>query len=116
MIYVATLVPWKICFLDEGEFPAWEYFDYFIDFLFVIDLVLNFFTPIIRKEKIIFSHKVIALNYLKMWFWIDFFSVLPFNLLLSGASTDYSILLRISKVPRLYRFMRGAKMLRAIKV
>ena len=116
MIYVVTLVPWKICFVEDGEFPLWEYFDYFIDFLFVIDLVLNFFTPIMRKERIIFSHKAIALSYLKLWFWIDFLSVFPFNLLLSGNNTDYSILLRISKVPRLYKFIRGAKMLRTIKV
>jgi len=104
-----------MCFVDDGEYPVWEYLDYLINFIFALDIIVNFFTPIIDKEKIIFSHKLIALSYLKMWFWIDFLTVIPMDLLL-GNNTDYSIFLRLSKLPRLYRFVRGAKLLRTIKL
>ena len=104
-------------FLAELELPVWDYFDYFIDVLFGMDVVFNFFTPIMKKEPVIFSHKKIALKYLKFWFWVDFLSVFPFGLIFQSlGSGGYSILLRVSKFPKLYRFMKGAKMLRTIKV
>ncbi len=118
MIYVATLVPYKVCFIEE-TIIVWEYFDYLIDFLFFLDMVFTFFTPIIIKESIVSSHIKIAFDYIKFWFWLDLFSVFPFDYVMTSNADfvkNYSILLKISKMPRLYKFMKGAKMLRTIKV
>jgi len=118
MIYTAVVAPFKIVFVEDYEFPYWEKFDYLIDFLFFLDIFVNFFTPIPYKEKVISTHCEVALMYLKFWFWIDFISIIPINILFSKLDfiQNYSILLRISKMPRLYKFLKGAKMLRTIKV
>lgn len=117
LLYVGIFVPYKITFLGNYEIPAWDYFDYFIDFLFFIDLILNFFTPYFVKEHQVKNLCYISCNYLKLWFWIDLLSVFPFQFLFTNVNMDsYSILLRISKTPRLYKFMKGAKMLRTIKM
>lgn len=117
MVYVATLVPYRICFLSDYTYPVWDMIDNFVDFLFFLDLIFNFFTPIIDKEVQIKSNLKIALDYLKFWFWMDSLSVFPFGILFSSIDmSSYSILLKISKTPRLYKFMKGAKMLRTIKM
>jgi len=119
MIYVATAVPFKLCYIEEKQYPNWDYLDNGIDILFALDIVINFFTPLYQKERINFSHVSIALSYLKFWFWIDILSVIPFDIIINSEAdifSNYSILLKISKMPRLYKFMKGAKMLRTIKV
>jgi hypothetical protein len=43
LIYTATYVPFRVCFIDDGSdgFFIWECL---VDSLFFIDIVLNFFT------------------------------------------------------------------------
>lgn len=117
MLYVAILVPYRICYLGDYIYPVWDIIDNFIDFLFFLDVIFNFFTPIFDKEVQVKNHCRIIFSYMKLWFWIDVLSVFPFELLFSNlAMNNYSILLKISKMPRLYKFMKGAKMLRTIKM
>jgi hypothetical protein len=45
LIYVATYVPYDICFdpsEGEGEWTTIRIFDLFVDFLFLIDILVNF--------------------------------------------------------------------------
>lgn len=56
------------------------------------------------------SKKLIALNYIKGFFWLDFLSSIPFNFFSSASSANK--LLRILKIPRLIRMFKLAKVLR----
>jgi len=117
MIYVSIVVPFKICFIEDGEYPLWDFTDYIVDSIFAIDIILTFFIPITKKELIIYSHLKIALHYLKLWFWVDIISIFPVELVFTTiGSKNYTYLVRISKFPRLYKFLRGAKLLRTIKM
>lgn len=64
----------------EGYIGFWDYFDTFVEGLFVLDLFLNFIHAIKHPETYedIKDLKEIAKNYMKGWFSIDFISVFPF--------------------------------------
>ena len=43
LIYVATYVPFDVCFNDNSEvMDASDYLDIIVDFLFTIDILVNF--------------------------------------------------------------------------
>ena len=77
LIYTALFVPYKVCFIEEstdGQFI----FDLMVDFLFMTDIVINFFTIIEVKGKLEVNRCRIAIHYLKGWFFLDFFTSIPF--------------------------------------
>lgn len=63
-------------------------FHNFIEFVFITDMVLNFFSAFVHKEsyEVIIDYKSIAINYLNGWFAIDFVSIFPFQLILNDPS------------------------------
>jgi len=57
--------------------------DYIMDSLFLVDIVVNFITLLENDMgELISDRKKIALIYLKGWFWIDFVSCAPVELIL----------------------------------
>ena len=82
LLYTATLVPYRTAFLDNDD---WEQnyfllvFDIFVDFLYFMDLFLNFFMAYEdRDKKLEVRLKKIAGNYLRSWFLPDLLSCIPF--------------------------------------
>lgn len=67
-------MPYKIAFIDDSQ-KGLVSFETFLDFLFIFDIIINFFSayedPKIGLEM---RHKVIALNYLTSWFFLDLLS------------------------------------------
>jgi len=49
MIYTATILPYRICFHDDPS-KGWIIFDYILDGMFWLDLIINFFTSYINDE------------------------------------------------------------------
>lgn len=81
LVYTATLMPYKIALIDDGDNQVLFYFDTVIDFMFMFDVYVNFNSPIfVKQDHYNFNRKVIALSYLKSWFVIDIFASLPMNL------------------------------------
>lgn len=71
--YAAIILPFKIAYIEEGEYPEWDNFDYFVDAMFILDIIVNFFSAYYDSENnLILDNKKIALKYLKGWFIIDF--------------------------------------------
>ena len=66
--------------VQSGYLSFWDYFNDFVEGLFVLDLFLNFVHAIKHPETYedILAMNEIAKNYLKGWFSIDFISVFPF--------------------------------------
>ena len=69
----------------------WYIIDKSTDFILLIDIFLNFLTPVYIQHEKVYKIKAIAKSYLKGWFWLDLISILPFeevfNLLLSEDAT-----------------------------
>lgn len=61
-----------MAFIDDEEFPGWDYFDNSIDYLFMADIICTFLCSYYDEENnIIKDPKLIAINYLKGWFAVD---------------------------------------------
>jgi len=81
IIILSISVPYRIAFEDIAP-PFWFYTDTALDFLFIIDMILNFFSAIENDHgEITVDRKKIALIYLKSWFFIDLTSSIPITLI-----------------------------------
>jgi hypothetical protein len=81
LIYTAIAVPIKVGF-GEQDSVEMILFDTAVDTCFLIDLVLQFFSALERPDGTYeIRHDKIAIRYLKLWFWIDFFSSVPTQIL-----------------------------------
>jgi len=125
LLFVCVVIPWRITFAqreDSDKLNNWDYFFYAIDGLFLIDMVMTFFTSITDEEKMIeiTDNKLIAKNYFKFWFWIDFFSIFPFDLssrLVAGIErNDGNALLRGLKLGKIGRLIRLMRLVKAFKI
>ena len=58
-----------------------------VDSIFLIDLILNFFTTISQMESSdeVTDRKAIIYAYLSEWFFIDLLSILPIEMMATGA-------------------------------
>ena len=57
---------------------------------------------------------MIALEYIKTWFFIDLISVIPFDLILRVQGTNK--LAKFTKIGKFYKILRIIKMVRLLKV
>ena len=84
-----------------------------LDFLFIFDIALSFFTGYEENLSYVFDRHKVARRYLFTWFVPDVFSSVPVQLIQQlmseGASTEGLLalkLIRLSKLGRLSRFAR----------
>lgn len=128
IIFLSISVPYRIAFEDITP-TGWFYADTVLDFLFIIDMSLNFFTAIETVNgEIIVEHKMIAIKYLKSWFFIDLSSSIPVSLIqrlttdqgpASGSADGSNLvnlrIIKLTRLPRLYRLLRLLKLIRLYK-
>ena len=50
---------------------------------FVLDILLNFNTAFYEKGFIVTNRFKIAINYLKLWFWLDLISTIPYDVIVA---------------------------------
>ena len=80
-IIISFLIPFKLTFLEYSEEWAYVYYDTFLDFLFLIDILVRFNMPIYLEGRLITDRKVIAKTYVRSWFVWDLLALLPFSYL-----------------------------------
>ncbi|XP_028401335.1 potassium voltage-gated channel subfamily H member 6-like isoform X2 [Dendronephthya gigantea] len=118
VIYTAIEVPYNVAFIlpmyTKVQYKTtWEIINLHVDFMFVIDVIINFRTTYVqgRSAKVVSNPKKIARHYLKTWFFADFISAIPFDLFsLISSKVEYS-LLSLLKTARLLRLVRVARKL-----
>ena len=114
-----TVLPVAIAFFRDDIEPGWIAFNCLSDFLFIVDIVLNFWTgTITRNNTVILDLKVIRKLYLKRWLVIDIVSVFPFDYIAMGIthSLDVQELLRASRALRMLRLVKLLSLLRLLKL
>ena len=111
ILYSAVIVPFRICF--DAEASGWVWWgELTMTFLFLSDLIMTFNTAFKQDERWVISRPLIARNYLGGWFWIDFPSSIPVELLdlwLQGDASNLK-LLRFLRLFRLLRLLRLLKL------
>lgn len=113
---MATVTPFKIAFLSEFDILFLDILEICVDVFFVLDIIVTFFTPILLDSELVTSHIRIAIQYLKFWFWLDVFSILPFSYFLDSlkvAGVDF--LATFLKIPRLYKLIKLSKLSRTLR-
>lgn len=98
-----------------------------MDALFFLDLGFSFMTAIEGDSgELITDYKLIAKQYIKSWFLVDFLACAPSGLLVqwSGLQTDANSstsseqaqkFIKLAKLPRLYRVLKLVKLLKFLK-
>ena len=123
-------MPVRIAFLsdgdnDEEEEAAWTAIEYFVDCVFVGDIIITFFSAyfdhednLVVKKRVYFnficypySIQKIAWHYITGWFVLDVASVIPFHLFSDddGSNQRLNNLIRVARLPRLYRLVKIVK-------
>lgn len=69
---MTVFTPYKIGFVEDGDFPTWDVWDNVVDFIFIFDMFLTFFCAYANDDnKMITNPKMIAINYIRGWFFVD---------------------------------------------
>mmetsp|Transcript_39799 Transcript_39799/g.104115 ORF Transcript_39799/g.104115 Transcript_39799/m.104115 type:complete len:997 (-) Transcript_39799:35-3025(-) len=120
VLYDLVVVPYRVVF---GALPKglYWYVDSFINLVFMIDVVLCFFTGYVEKNwQLQTDPRKVALHYARTWFLVDLVACLPVDLILrflasesQESSAQVNSVLRIAKY---LRFSRLLRMLRAMKM
>ena len=113
------LLPISISFFKEGVNPAWLTLNSISDIVFVIDIILNFWTGIITNENtVIIDLRKIRRHYAKRWLAIDVLSVFPFDYTALALFETQSLgsLLQASRALRLLRLIKFLSLLRLFRV
>jgi len=113
LLFVVFATPYEVAFLNNSRTPIF-YVGVACDFVFFLDMVLTFLQPVKLRghdhNMVITSHKLIAIQYLKGWFFVDLVCVLPYGIiseLLIELFTNPSI--RAVRLLRLLKLMRVTK-------
>lgn len=85
LIFVAIVLPYQVAFFEKTG-KTWKFINYFVDFSFLIDIVLTFFSAQVDivNQEIITDKNRIAKKYLTSWFIVDVLSITPFDLIFTS--------------------------------
>ena len=122
-IYIPYSVAW------QATWGASWHFDDMTDVLFISDLFMSFNTAFKPHPQadLVTNRKQIAFNYLKLWFWIDLVSSVPFDAIAKAFAGNGSGdgeqsasaalgLLKGLRLPRLLRLLKIVRILKIVKM
>ena len=124
LLYVGLIMPYNVCFIPPNpfEFTPFDMLDLFIDILFCIDIVVNFFSAYDdpATDLPVINIKIISSDYIYSWFFLDLVAVIPFSLLenvgTNGKKSNGCKLSRLARLPRLYRLIRILRMIKMLRI
>eukprot|EP00937_MAST-01D_sp_MAST-1D-sp2_P003836 g3836.t1 len=124
LLFTAIVTPYEVSVMKAISYPqvdALFVVNRFVDIIFVVDIVLKFFTmyrqPNSKGGGWVRNQRLIARHYARRWFAVDLVSVLPFDIVaysLGSASklSKYKLL----RVVRLLRLLKLMRILRANRI
>jgi hypothetical protein len=81
MLYVSTITPYEVSVMNGEPHPALRAINYLVDFIFALDLVLQFFVgfwdPVLKA--MCYDPCRIARRYSSSWLPLDVVSIFPFD-------------------------------------
>nr|XP_046256684.1 potassium/sodium hyperpolarization-activated cyclic nucleotide-gated channel 2 [Scatophagus argus] len=120
MLMMGNLIvlPVGITFFRDENTPSWIIFNVVSDTLFMVDLVLNFRTGIIKEDntEILLDPRAIRQNYLKSWFLVDFVSSIPVDYIFLMVDSLDSEVYRTARALRIVRFTKILSLLRLLRL
>ena len=116
LLFISFVVPIRLAFTDE-ETLTWLVVYAFVDLMFLLDILIIFFTSYTSKQREVVTHKQIAVNYFKSWFAFDILSIIPLDyIVLQDEEVKLNSLIRVAKIARLYKIFRLFRMIKLVKI
>lgn len=82
ILMTVIITPFRICFIEIQDDKIYSYMDLFFDVFFGLDILINFISSYYdEKNQLVFTLKDIVLNYLKSYFFLDFISCFPIEMI-----------------------------------
>lgn len=111
ILYQALIIPFTISFAVDFSFTSSAELCFMIYFMFDIVLTLN--TAFYSNGDLVESRKDIIKNYMKFWFWIDFVSTFPYDLIYDEVQIKAN---SVRSAPQLLRVLKFYKILRLLRL
>jgi hypothetical protein len=109
VLFSIMYVPFRIGF-DMQDGAALIAFDLFMDGLFFLDIMFTMNTAAIdpKTDKLVVNRRKLVRQYLKLWFWIDIVSSIPFDMLANSLDVKSSSAsaFKLVKILRLFRLLK----------
>lgn len=124
LIFTCVITPYRIAF-ESVDTLGWSITNYTIDFLFLIDIFLNFNTAFYDDDfGIIEDRWTISKQYLTGWFVIDVLAIFPFDLIANtqqrvdhaSSSAQVNEMVRLTRLGRMYKIIKLLRLVRVIKL
>ncbi|KAM9755032.1 potassium/sodium hyperpolarization-activated cyclic nucleotide-gated channel 3 [Menidia menidia] len=119
MVGNLIIIPVGITFFKDEHTPPWIVFNVVSDTFFLLDLVLNFRTGIVKEDntEIILDPQQIKIKYLKTWFVVDFISSIPVDYIFLIVETRIdSDFYKTARALRIVRFTKILSLLRLLRL
>ncbi|KAK2903717.1 hypothetical protein Q8A67_008430 [Cirrhinus molitorella] len=112
------ILPVGITFFKDENTPPWIIFNVVSDTLFLVDLVLNFRTGIVKEDstEILLDPKAIRQRYLKSWFLVDFVSSIPVDYIFLMVDLEAHLDSEVYRTARALRIVRFTKILSLLRL
>ncbi|CAH8533290.1 unnamed protein product [Dicrocoelium dendriticum] len=113
--YIAIMVPYNAVFSLDTDGKDLLICDIIVELLFIIDIALNFATTFVSKSgQVVHETKMIAIHYIKGWFFLDLIAAIPFDAILAihsqrestGIISGVGSWIHLLKLARLLRLAR----------
>ena len=116
LIFIPINISTSICIND---FIFQNIINYFMDLMYLIDLILSFFRPYYNfEDQLVYNNYKIIFHYLSSYFFIDLISSIPFYSIFNNMYNDkncFKINLSI-KLNNLYRIFEIFKSFKCLKI
>uniref|UniRef100_A0A672LVU5 Potassium/sodium hyperpolarization-activated cyclic nucleotide-gated channel 3-like n=1 Tax=Sinocyclocheilus grahami TaxID=75366 RepID=A0A672LVU5_SINGR len=118
MVGNLIILPVGITFFKDENTPPWIIFNVVSDTLFLVDLVLNFRTGIVKEDstEILLDPKAIRQRYLKSWFLVDFVSSIPVDYIFLMVDLEAHLDSEVYRTARALRIVRFTKILSLLRL
>eukprot|EP01083_Nonionella_stella_P029364 80845_1 len=121
LIYTSIEIPFTMSF---GQTNTASYVSVSVDCFLLIDIFFNFHTAYFDKYdrlRLVTNKTYIFKKYLRTWFFLDFVTCIPFQLIfdmaqVQGTQKDSTTALDYIKILRVFRLLRILKILRFLKM
>eukprot|EP00929_Paragymnodinium_shiwhaense_P050059 TRINITY_DN25237_c0_g1_i1.p1 TRINITY_DN25237_c0_g1~~TRINITY_DN25237_c0_g1_i1.p1 ORF type:complete len:1327 (+),score=278.77 TRINITY_DN25237_c0_g1_i1:68-4048(+) len=131
------VTPFAAFFLGQCDDPSWvETAQLACLAFFVLDICLQFNCGFMKDGQVVMRRSRIVCNYIRTWFWVDFFAVLPdlafqvYAAILTAAhesvdggggpggedAVDATSLVRMSRAVKVLQSLRGLRLLRSVRL
>ena len=118
LIFIPIIISSHICF---KKFHFQNFLNYFMDIIYIIDLILSFFRPYYNiDDQLIFNNSKIIIHYLYSYFSIDLICSIPFysifQIFIEKDLNNCSKMNLSVKLDNLYRIFEILKALKLFKI